>query len=337
MVPRRRADLRGAGAHLSSVRDRRAFIIANPASGRGRGARRLAAYRELLAAHLPGAPVATTRHPGHERALADEALAAGCDLLVAIGGDGTWSHVADRIVASGRGEVALGILPSGTGNDFGRNLRLRYRDPADAVRRLVDGVPRPVDVGRVVTASRPAEPGKLESDGARPRHFLNVIGVGFDVAVVVAAADARFLRGEVLYKVTALQQLFRFHGTRVRVVDESAWSTEGRHLMITLTNGAYFGGGFPIAPGARVDDGLLHACLIGDARPLRRMALFSRAGRGRHEGEPEVVTRTARGFTLTLEGPVHFEADGDLYRTDGPELAVELLPGALQMIRDREG
>lgn len=291
------------------------------------------AYRELLEARLPGVEFGVTQWAGHEYELAERALDEGFRLLVAVGGDGTWSHVADRVVASGRTDVAMGVLPAGTGNDFGRSLSLRYGDPADAVERLVRGSPVSVDVGRVNTASRPAEAGKGHQADARIRHFINVVGVGFDVAVVDAAAGARFLKGEVLYKVTALQQLFRFPGTELSVRDAAGTTVARRHLMLTVTNGAYFGGGFPIAPAARIDDGRLHACHIGDASPLRRMALFGKAGKGRHVEEPEVETRTSSRFVISSAGPIRFEADGDIYETSVPELDLEILPGALRVVR----
>lgn len=334
MVPGGRADLRGAGDALSPEgRGRRAFVVFNPASGRGRGARRVARYRELVLEHFPGAEFGATEYAGHEYALADRAIEAGHDLIVAVGGDGTWSHVADRILHSGREDVVLGLLPAGTGNDFGRNLSLSYSDPADAVARLARGTPTAVDVGLVETPSVPAEASKLESDGERPRYFINVVGVGFDVAVIDAAAGARFLKGEVLYKVTALQQLFRFPGLPIEFRDGEGLERSRSHLLLTVTNGPYFGGGFPVTPDARIDDGLLHACSIGDASPLRRMALFNHAEKGRHVTDPEVELHTARRFRLTLPGPVRFEVDGDVFRTAGNELSLRLLPGALRVLK----
>jgi diacylglycerol kinase (ATP) len=191
---------------------------------------------------------------------------------------------------------------------------------------------RSVDVGRILTPSRPAEEGKTDSDGLRVRHFLNVVGVGFDVAVVDAAAGARFLKGEVLYKTTALQQLFRFGGLPL------AWSTDGEpaspvsHLMLTITNGTWFGGGFPIAPGADIEDGLLHACVIRDATPFRRMSLFGKAGKGRHVGQPEVEMVDAPRFRLAFEGPPRFEIDGDLFVAEDSRLILEARPGALRIL-----
>ena len=101
----------------SEQNSKRAFVIFNPASGRGRGARRMDELLELLRRDLPGIEHAATKEPGEESLLADKALADGYDLIVAVGGDGTWSNVADRIVASGSNDVVFGLLPAGTGHN----------------------------------------------------------------------------------------------------------------------------------------------------------------------------------------------------------------------------
>jgi len=277
---------------------------------------------------VPGAAILTTSRPGEERDLADSALADGADVVVAVGGDGTWSNVADRIVASGRSDVAFGMLPNGTGNDFGRSLGFDPSDAAEAVRVLAAGHTRQVDVGLLETPSAAeATPGRWE-----PRHFLNLIGFGFDVAVIDAAVGARFLRGELLYKLTALQQLFRFPGFEVDVEGGDGARRRGRHLMLTVSNGRFFGGGFPIAPGAEADDGRLHACAIGDAAPLTRLRLFNLAERGRHVTSDRVEVLDHPSFRLRFPTPPRFEMDGDVRQASQPTLEVRILPGALRVV-----
>lgn len=329
MVSERNADVRGAGALLSP--GRRHFVIFNPASGRGRGRRRIQRYRHLLEGALEHVSFGETTRAGAERELADRAVDEGYDVVVAVGGDGTWSHVADRLLASGRDDVAFGILPAGTGNDFGRNLGYDPGDAAEAVRVLADGHVRRVDVGRVETPSAPDhDPQAMEA-----RHFLNVIGFGFDIAVIDAAARARFLRGELLYKVTALQQLFRFRGFDCRVSPAGAEERTGHTLMLTVSNGRYFGGGFPIAPGAHVSDGRLHACRIADASPFTRFRLFNMAERGRHVRSERVEIVDAEQFRLSFDAPPRFEMDGEVRRASEPFLDVRVLPGALRVVAPR--
>jgi diacylglycerol kinase (ATP) len=303
-------------------------VIFNPASGRGRGRRRIAAYQRLLEEALDEVTFATTEGPGHERTLAERAARDGYDVVVGVGGDGTWSNVADGLVASGRRGVALGVLPSGTGNDFGRNLGFDPDGAADAVATLAAGALRSVDVGHVETASASEQaPDRWES-----RHFLNVVGFGFDVAVIDAAADARWLRGALLYKVTALGQLFRFEGFRCSLRDDGDRVREGTNLMITVSNGRYFGGGFPIAPEADVSDGRLHACLIGDGGPLTRLRLFNLAERGRHVGADRVEIVDSRSLVLRFDSPPRFELDGDVRRARDREIQLSVIPGALQVV-----
>jgi len=303
-------------------------VIFNPASGRGRGARRLATYRRLLETHVPSAEIGVTTRPGEERDLAERALQEGFHVVAAAGGDGTWSNVADRVVASGRDDVAFGVLPSGTGNDFGRNLGFRPSDEAEAVRVLAQGRTRAVDVGRLDTPSASEHnPGNYEA-----RHFLNLVGFGFDIAVLDAAAGARFLRGELLYKLTALQQLFRFPGFRFSLRTPGDQRRDGRHLMLTVSNGRFFGGGFPIAPEARMDDGKLHACRIMDAPPLARLRLFNLAEKGRHVRSERVEVLDEASFRLTFDAPPRFEMDGEVRQAGEVDLAVRILPGALRVV-----
>lgn len=328
------------------------FVIFNPASGRGRGARRIRPWLDLLEAALPDVEHAVTTRAGEEAELAEQAVADGFDTVVAAGGDGTWSHVADRLVAARLqgARVSMGILPSGTGNDFGRNLGLRYEDMRSSVQALAAGRVRPVDVGRVVSACHPIRAGGARGDGAsdgqvpgqaagnadppeRARYFLNVVGFGFDVAVIDAAAGARFLRGELLYKLTALQQLFRFPGVRAAVRDGAADAEpEEDYLMLTISNGQFFGGGFPIAPGADVEDGRLHACLIGDAAPLTRARLFGLAQKGRHVESDRVRVLSGPRFAVTFPQPPRFEVDGDLFASATSTVEVEVLQGALDVV-----
>jgi diacylglycerol kinase (ATP) len=325
VVPEGAPDLRSHGELLTG---RRHCVIFNPASGRGRGGKRLAAYRDLLTEALDDVTFLATTRPGEERDLAARAADDGYDVIVAVGGDGTWSNVADRIVESGRDDVAFGILPSGTGNDFGRNFGYDPRLEADAVSVLATGHTRSIDVGRVETLSA----AEHTPDLWEKRNFLNLVGFGFDIAVIDAAAGARFLRGEVLYKVTALQQLIRYPGFTARVVSERGEERELRQLMLTVSNGRFFGGGFPIAPGATVDDGRLHACLIGDAPPFERYKLFSLAEKGRHVTSDRVEVIDDRSFRLHFDAPPRFEMDGDVRQASEAVMEVRSVPGALKVV-----
>jgi len=311
--------------------DRRVFVVFNPASGRGAGARRIERFLSLLEKHMPGFTHAGTTRAGEESVLADQAIAEGFDLIVAVGGDGTWSNVADRIVASGKGNVALGLLASGTGNDFGRNFGLSMRDPEAAVRTLADGVVRTFDVGRVISAGTPLNAESGSTGPTTGRNFLNLVGFGFDVAVIEDTAGARFLRGELLYKVTALKNLFSYSGVPL-VLESDSPTVDGEQLMLTISNAPFFGGGFLIAPGAELGDGLLDACAIGNTPAFTRWRLFNAAPKGRHVLSPHVRMRQSARFTVRFSAPPKYEVDGELWRAESSEVTVEAVPEALQVV-----
>lgn len=308
----------------------RHFVIFNPAAGRGRGLKRIKAYRSLLSRHIDSVAFAETTRPGEERSLADQAIAQGYDIIVAVGGDGTWGNVADRIVANSREDIVLGILPNGTGNDFGRNLGYDPSSPERAVLTLAAGHVCRVDMGRVETLSAAENTPQIMEQ----RNFLNLVGFGFDVAVIDAAANARFLKGELLYKITALQQLFRFEGTQVRINGQDVEERDGPHLMLTISNGCFFGGGFPIAPGATVQDGHLHACRIQDAPAFKRLKLFNKAERGLHvTSDPDrVEVLSDKSFRLDFDQPPRFEMDGDVRLSASSTVEVSVLPQVLGVV-----
>lgn len=283
----------------------------------------------MLERHVPHHDHVITSRGGEEVAFTDQALREGYGTIVAAGGDGTLSTVADRIIAHGRTDVAFGVLPSGTGNDFGRNIGLPGKDLEETVRILAEGRRQWVDVGRVES---PCAHEDRDDSPRVGRHFLNLVGLGFDIAAVDAAKGARFLRGALLYKAAALQQLFRFPGFSATLSDDSGHERSGRALMITVSNGPFFGGGFPISPRATVQDGMLHSCFIGDAKPLRRLALFGMAGKGRHEGASEVEGRSATSFRLSFADPIRFEIDGEVFAASEPEIRLEIRKKALKVI-----
>jgi diacylglycerol kinase (ATP) len=289
------------------------FVLVNPAAGRGRRKARLREYLKLLERYIgPFDPVLTVR-AGDEVRLLDTALARGVERIVAIGGDGTWSAAADRILASGRREVALGLLPVGTGNDFGKSIGVRHERIDAVMRAIADRTTRVVDAGRV-----------------GDRHFLNVVGMGFDIAVIDDAAKTPILRGDLLYKFCAVKQLFRFPGTELSIVANGGAPQERRVLMLTISNANYFGGSFHIAPAAKLDDGKLDLVAIHDAAPLARAKLFGAVGKGKHAGLSGVEFLTAPTFAIHFDGTLRYEADGEVYSSTSP-LVVTSVPHALKV------
>lgn len=300
------------------------LVIFNPASGRGRGAQRQQAYIKLLRSAGIEFQHATTSEPGQEGDLAEKALAEDVRTIVAVGGDGTWSNVAGRILASGRSDVTLGLLPAGTGNDFAKSFGIRYADPAGAVAAVARGRARTVDVGRI----------RFLEDGAngRDRHFLLETSFGIGPAVLQAASRARFLKGNLLYSLSALQQIFAFGEVTADVDAGGDVVSRGGHLMLVIANAPNMGGSFLIAPEARLDDGKLDVCAIEDAGALERLRLFRMVGSGHHGRSERVTLRQSASFTIRFRAPVPYEVDGELLFSTSLIAQVDSVPQALRVI-----
>lgn len=292
---------------------RRCCLIANPASGGGRGARVLPGVRDALGA-LGVDDVHVTTHVGDERGLAREAALDGVETIIALGGDGTWGNTATGIVDSGR-DVRLALMASGTGNDFAFAAGIPAADLPRAAAIAVGNGERRVDVGRVADTC-----------------FLNVCGFGFDADVLAVSQARTWIQGHPRYLVTAAERLFRYRGTRAaHTLDGSPPGDAEPLLMLTVSNGPRFGGGFMIAPEARVDDGLFDVVVIRDASPVRRMGLFLGALSGSHVKNPGVRIERSDRVRLRFDAPPWFDADGELHRATSSDLTVECLPGRLRI------
>jgi diacylglycerol kinase (ATP) len=181
------------------------------------------------------------------------------------------------------------------------------------VRAIAGGRRRRIDVGRV-----------------EGRHFVNVVGFGFDVAVIDDAADMPLLRGDLLYKFCALRQLFSFPGLPLALAGGGG-AREADALMLVVANANYFGGSFHIAPRARLDDGRLDAVCILDAGPLTRAKLFRLVARGEHERHERVRIEQGACFEVGFAGPVRYEVDGEVRRSSGATVRIESVPQALDV------
>jgi diacylglycerol kinase (ATP) len=294
-------------------RRRSIFVIFNPAAGGGRAGKLAGNYARLLRP-IGEIEQSMTAAPGEEADLADRALSQGYTEILAVGGDGTWGKVVDRIVRTGRRDVTLGLLPAGTGNDFAKSIGVRADRIESAVRGIAEGRRRIIDVGR-----------------AGSRYFLNVVGFGFDIAVIDDALRFPFLHGDFLYRFCALRQLFKYRGLPIAISGGSEATGRRSHLMLTVSNGNYFGGSFRIAPDAKLDDGRLDLVSIYDVGPLARPVLFSRVSKGTHPGHAMVEVRQAPRFTATFDTPVRYELDGDVYDLEGSFLEIEAVPAALSV------
>jgi len=292
---------------VTGSRDGRVLAVVNPTAGRGATARRL---RELIAIFREtGARVDITRTPatGEAVRLARDGVAEGYSRVIAVGGDGTVHEVVNGVLGS---DAELGIVPLGSANDFAHALGIR--DWRAAARLAVTGNARPIDVAM-----------------ANGRAFANCVGVGVDAAGARVLETHKRIVGPLAYLTAAIQTiaLYRPRPLRVHVDGETII---GPHLLVVAANGEHFANGMRIAPGARVDDGVLDLCVIGNTSLLEAIVLLARVYGGTHVTRPKVRMLKVREVVIEQERSLPVQFDGEPAQAE--RIEVRCMPGALQVV-----
>ena len=239
--------------------------------------------------------------------------AEGVRRLIIYGGDGSVNAMAHALAGSG---VELGILPSGTGNDFARALGIPT-DIRQALDILQSAVSRPVDLGQ-----------------CNGQYFINVAGIGFDAEVVSNAR--RFKRfassRKAAYFLSVFYTLLRMKSYRATIFfDGENEGVERRLLLGAVGNGRYIGGGMCVAPKAEIDDGMLDVCLVKKIGRLHFLRLFPLFIRGDHIAHTDVVEyRRVRSIAIHFEQKLPLQMDGEL--CSATKLEASVVSGALRLL-----
>lgn len=298
----------------------RVAIVANPASGRGKGRKLIPEVRAALASSGVEHELLESADAPDATRLAREASEGGAEVVVALGGDGQVGLVANGILEAER-RAALAVIPGGTGNDFARALGLDRKDPLGAVRLLAAPELRPIDAVRLHTPQRDC-------------YFVNIGSAGFDSEVNAYANSLRFVKGTASYVVGVVVMLRRFTPGRFRItVDGTGQEVAG--MLVAVGNAVSYGGGMKVTPGALLDDGLLDVCVLGAVSKFEFLKTFPKVFSGTHVDHPAVQILRGRLIEVAAEREMQVFADGDHVGT--LPATFELLPGALQVVAPLHG
>jgi diacylglycerol kinase (ATP) len=235
-------------------------------------------------------------------------VAAGAEALVVCGGDGL-VHLGAQVVAGS--DVALGIIPVGTGNDVARHLALPRADPAAAADVVIGSRRRRIDVAR-----------------SGDRCFVTVLAAGFDAVVNERANKMTWPRGQMRYNLATVAELRTFEPIAYTLELDGATHRLDA-MLVAVGNGPSYGGGLRITEGALIDDGMLDVVII---RPMSKPDLvrtYPQLFKGTHVTHPQYEHHRVREVTVAAPGIVTY-ADGE--RFGALPLTITCAPGALTVL-----
>ena len=216
-------------------------IIYNPIAGKKKAIKNLRVVENILQQRGIAYELHQSNAVHDAEAIARQLTETGATELIVLGGDGTLNEVlnglADPTVCK------LGLIPSGTGNDFAERRGISL-NPAKALARILEGEATPVDY--------------IDVSGTR---CMNIAGLGIDVDVLERCQKGR-MKGKLKYMISLIKSFFAFKGYRVKVVSEGREETH-EVLICAACNGSQFGGGIKICPPAREDDGKIDVIIVG--------------------------------------------------------------------------
>jgi diacylglycerol kinase (ATP) len=303
----------------------RPLVIVNPRSGGGLSEARWARVRSALADGLGELDSEHTTAPRDATEIARREAAAGRRLILALGGDGTISEVADGVLAAGKGAITeIGLIPRGTGGDFRRTLELP-KEVAAAARHIRQATARAVDAGRVRY--------RTADGGEGVRHFINVASFGFSSAVARRAnASSKRFGGKLAFLGATLRELIAHDNQDVWLTIDGQERRQRRVMLAAVGNGRFFGGGMKICPDASLDDGAFDLVSVGDLTRGQVIANLGKLFGGTHlELEQVTHARITRLYAepVEVDAAIAVELDGE---TPGHLPATfEILPGALRI------
>jgi YegS/Rv2252/BmrU family lipid kinase len=291
-----------------------AVFLVNPASANGSTAKRWPKlYARAKELGLDGDQVLSER-PGHLTELARVAADEG-KLIVVVGGDGTLNEVVNGIVGT---NAEIAVLPNGTGQDFGRTHDIPTKFD-DAVRVVLDGVTREVDLGRATFVA---------PDGTEAiRIFANVGSAGMSGAVAARAnAGSKALGGRATFYYALVREFVAWQNTNVTVTYDGGHRHGPMHDVI-VANGRWHGGGMKLAPDALPADGEFDVVLIGDVSKVDFVTTSPKLYKGGHVNHHKIEVVRSAHVTIDADEPIPLELDGEVAGTTPARF--EVIPNAL--------
>ncbi len=286
-------------------------IIVNPNGGKGKSLKALAKVEEILKTAGAEYVVHKTEYSGHATEITRELSKNPDTKIIMLGGDGSFNEILNGI--ENFENVTLGFVPCGTGNDF------------------VSASKHPVKVSEAMAVILKGETSYIDYIQLTDRRCLNVLGGGMDVDVLLKYAEMKAFHGKVKYYASLLYTLAHTKWHKLRLTMDDGESVDKSVFMIGIGNGRSIGGGIPICPNAKVEDGILSVVVVNEMKKSRIPFALVGFLRGKHVEKDYTEEFTAKKVKIEVLDDSQFEADGEVFNS--PMIECEVVPNVLRVYR----
>ena len=245
--------------------------------------------------------------------------------VYACGGDGTLHEVVEGVYRAQNPRVAVGPIPTGSGNDF-----IKYFGIPEAKFRSIPAMSK----GRIV----PCDLIKLTDDFDKEAICVNIASAGFDADVSRSMQKIKnfpMMSGSGAYKAAVVKQLFSKLGHRYKVLADGkpvGEELKDEYLFVLGANGSHYGGGFKASPKSKIDDGLLNLIIIEKIDRVTFVRIVGKYRKGEYfeDLEGKMLHKTVRSLQILSENPIPMNLDGEDVLMKNP--LMEILPSAMMLI-----
>lgn len=305
-------------------------VILNKHSAGGRTAKRWPAMEAEIKRMFGDFEVTETTAPFSGEPLTRQALEAGADLILAVGGDGTFSEAANGFFKDGtpvNPGAELAFLTSGTGCDMRKTFGWPETEDITAMLEIIkSGKTRKIDIG-LMSYETP------EGTSAS-RYFANIASFGLGGAVSDAVNRSRIAKlfgGSFAFSWHSLVQGLLYKNQKIRLQIDDDFDEELDLTLGVIANCQYFGGGMQIAPDADPSDGLFDIIIAHGLNKSELSKVLGSVGSGAHANHPKIIQRRGKRIVATSLGPRPVRHDVDGEAPGSLPSVFEVLPQAIQV------
>ena len=292
----------------------RYILVVNPQGGAKAGKAILKKVQPVFESVNAELNILETEYAGHAKEIAYSFDFTGYDGFCAIGGDGTMHEVVNGMLSRpDERKLPIGLITGGTGNSFMRDVNCL--DPVVAVKRIITGRKRPVDVA------------KVDANG-ETLYAFNIVGWGMPTEINRIAEKMRWLGGQ-RYNIASIIEVMKNRQRLATLVVEGN-RIVGNFGFIMGCNTIHTGKGMKMAPLAQIDDGYIDLIIVHKAGRMKLLNMFPKVFSGAHIGDAAVEYKQVKEFSIIPQEQHELNIDGEMIGST--PIHVTIIKHAVEML-----